>query len=297
MPAPKTIQHWPGRTGIAQNKVPTTLYYTGPNQTLWGFLCEGREYDAHRKEWFKTYLDPAKLHNFRQKSPNEAYDMSDIREWYTLYLRNLYEHIRATVIRTHSHWERLAIDFVFSVPSTWASLSIPRDFEELIKQAGFADGGQNRSHTVEIGLTEPQAAAVYTMRDSSRQFYVGEVILVCDAGGGTTDIAILQITRIDNNGLPHLSELLGVQGANIGATVIDEAFYELAKSRLEAAHYSDPDNKAYSMMHDVTFQNLKCSFGLPESRVPNYRIQVPGLTENDNNPIAKIEAGKMIFTQ
>jgi len=281
--------------GIAQNKVPTTLYYTNSSKTLWGFLCDGREYDSQRKEWFKTYLDPVKLKKFCDNSPTEAFQMDEVREWYKEYLRNLYEHIRVTVKRTHNQWERLAINFVFSVPTTWSSLSIPKNFEELIRQAGFADGGLE--HTVEIGLTEPQAAAVYTLRDSSRQFSVGDVILVCDAGGGTTDIALLQITKIDQHGLPHLDEVLGVQGANIGATVIDEAFCEFVKSRLQAANYSNYEVIAYSMMYDVTFQSLKCSFGLPESRVPKYRIQVPGLAENHYNQMDKIEAGKMVFSQ
>lgn len=44
-------------------------------------------------------------------------------------------------------------------------------------------------HRAKIGLTEAEAAAVY----ASGHFYQkGDVILICDAGGGTMDVNILK---------------------------------------------------------------------------------------------------------
>lgn len=51
--------------------------------------------------------------------------------------------------------------FIFSLPTTWNSHEmIERKFKNAILRAGFGSVGSN--HTVELGLTEAEAAAVYT---------------------------------------------------------------------------------------------------------------------------------------
>ena len=79
-------------------------------------------------------------------------------------------------------------------------------FRLIVAQAGFGGGGRN--HTLSIGLTEAEAAAVHTSTEASGIFKVrlstalgihvhlssvslisskeNDVLLVVDAGGGTT---------------------------------------------------------------------------------------------------------------
>ena len=103
----------------------------------------------------------------------------------------LYKHISRTIQRTSGRWGAKRIEFVFSLPCTFNKLSIPRDILDLVVEAGFEGGGAQ--HKVQIGLTEPEAAAVYTLKATAIPYQVGEIVLVCDAGGGTTDLAILEI--------------------------------------------------------------------------------------------------------
>ncbi|KAI9771515.1 MAG: hypothetical protein M1840_002135 [Geoglossum simile] len=297
MTDPKMIHSWPGKLGVVQFKVPSTIYYKG-SKVKWGFLCEDHDHDEGRKEWFKTYLDPEKLEQFCQKNPQAGYTRTNIHKWYRDYLKYLYRHIREQIKKSHS-WEDKKICFIFSVPSTW-SLSTADDFKNLIKEAGFADGSKKGLHSVEIGLYEPQAAAVYTIQESFVAFYPKDVVLVCDAGGGTTDLALLEITKVEDR-FVHLDDVLAVQGANIGAVFIDQAFIDLVARRLEAGGITEATKKAYAMMRDTTsrsttFEGCKCAFGLPTGNAPFYEIVVHGC-EALTNAAANITDGKMKFSR
>jgi hypothetical protein len=55
------------------------------------------------------------------------------------------------------------------VPTTWESQKmLSRNFEDVIRSAGF---GSHPNHTVEVGLTEAEAAAVYTV-DTGQKYAV-----------------------------------------------------------------------------------------------------------------------------
>jgi hypothetical protein len=298
MESPKMIQYWPGKPGIAQNKVPTTVYYSG-SDIKWGFLCEDRSYDGGRREWFKPYIDSEMLKRFCQKDPEYSYTSDDVNTWCKDYFTNLYEHIRHQIKKTHG-WEDRGIYFTFSIPTTWIAMGTVEDFKRLIRKAGFADGGRRGSHTIEVGLTEPQAAGVYTLRESLVQLSPRDVILVCDAGGGTTDLALLEITQIHDK-FVRLDERLAYQGANIGAVHIDEGFMSLVEERLMVGGIPKAKEKAYLTMrnstsHDLTYEQCKCSFGLPEGDAAEYNIPVPGC-EGITNKVAGITNGKMTFTR
>lgn len=61
------------------------------------------------------------------------------------------------------------IEFIFSVPTTW-SPGVAEDLRLLAKEAGF--GQDSSSHSVEIGLTEAEAAAVCTLGTESERYGV-----------------------------------------------------------------------------------------------------------------------------
>lgn len=56
------------------------------------------------------------------------------------------------------------------------------EIERMIVSAGFGRGTNER---IQISLTEAEAAAVYALKSG---FIVGETFVVCDAGGGTSDV-------------------------------------------------------------------------------------------------------------
>lgn len=75
------------------------------------------------------------------------------------------------------------------------SLRVVRAFNTVIRDAGF--GVEGSRHKAEVDLTEAEAAAVATLKTSTVRFDLGSLFLSVDAGGGTTDIALMQVTSAD----------------------------------------------------------------------------------------------------
>ena len=155
--------------------------------------------------------------------PVGGYDVKydDVRDWYQDFLTGLYKHIGEYISAEFefADWKEHTIDFFFSVPTTWEGPIINK-FEDIIKAAGFGMGSEE--HSVEIQLTEAEAAAVYAVANphheaisvsngdsgsadesspGSSDVKEGDVILVCDSGGGTTvcvtQHSILQVILAD----------------------------------------------------------------------------------------------------
>lgn len=271
----------------------------------WGFESQ---YLDGTKEWFKRLLDPDILRGFentarKRRAQNAANglqeqdipDPDEVRKWYRDYMSCLYTHLSEVIQRQTGFWESKRVEFIFSLPCTFTKLEIGRDLLALIAQAGFGTGGER--HTVELGLTEPEAAAVYTVKDTAVEFKSGNTILVCDAGGGTTDFAILSSVGNDEDE-PELQELDVVEGQNIGSTNIDTAFEEMVEKRLAVVTPALPENTAWSMMHSTEFLSWKCGFGQEDSRdYRSFAIAVPTVDSAFNHHEAEIKNGKMQFSQ
>jgi hypothetical protein len=180
------------------NKVPTLLQYDENTNVVkaWGFLCDQEREDVDVIGYFKLHLDPA----YQDPRP-DAPKLEQARQWFRDYLRCIHDHIEETFSNSFPRWKSQKTEFVFSVPTTWKNPSMIAETEKLVRDAGFGHDGPN--HRAEIGLTEAEAAAVYASKQhfdvSSAQPYVhlrrsrlltpsqkDDVILVCDAGGGTT---------------------------------------------------------------------------------------------------------------
>jgi len=292
MPQPRVIQKWPGKLHETSRKVPSILHYPplGDNPE-WGFPCQ---YSELKKEWFKRYLDPEFLDQLRAAEPDADLPSAiEVRKWYKDYMRCLYLYISRLLQDQMGSWESTRVEFLFSLPTTFRSQAISTSLRELLVQAGFS----REHHTIEFGLTEPQASAVDAAKDSSKTFESGEIMLVCDAGGATTDFALLeQISPQDER--PKLQELATIPGVDVGSTNIDIAFEELVDSRLQAGGVAVAENTAWTMMHSPEFQEWKCSFGDPSNdEVPRFLVSVPQLDESVWNREAGIERGKMAFSQ
>ena len=97
--------------------------------------------------------------------------MKEVEKWYEDYLRLLYRHIEfklsPELLRTP--WHNAKIEFIFSVPTTWKPPTV-ENFRALAERAGF---GTAWSHTLTVGLTEAEAAAVHTSVEASGIFAVG----------------------------------------------------------------------------------------------------------------------------
>ena len=277
------------------NKVPTVLQYE-PGSTVpkhWGFLCDQESLDPNIVDLFKLHLDPS----FRGDPRPDAPTFQQAQQWFQDYLRSIHDHIAHTFSNSIPRWRNLKIEFVFSVPTTWKNPSMIAETERLIRNAGFGnDGTSPRAHQAMIGLTEAEAAAVYA---SKQQYEKNDVVLVCDAGGGTTDVNVLKL--LSSGAEPtRLQQLSWVEGRPIGSTCIDMDFHRLIVTRLSQIRdrlAEDVEELADQMMHG-RFERFKCSYGTPLSDAnPNLLLQVPGLQPGFNLPSAMIENSMMSFSR
>jgi hypothetical protein len=241
------------------------------------------------QELFKLWLDPG----YRDESDGQQGNMiQEARTSFVDYLRCIYEAILAHFDDSYPRWRSRQVEFLFSVPTTWETPITIATTEGLIKEAGF---GTEPGHIVKVSLTEAEAAAVYVSKQS---YQVGDIFLVCDAGGGTTDINALKVK--DNRSFrTELEPLRSVQGEAIGSTLIDFKIESIIAERLgRIAHvlHDLPDKVARSMMSNG-FETFKCSFGMTTRDELDLLLPIPGLPPGMTYPTAHIRNSTMTITR
>jgi hypothetical protein len=151
-------------------------------------------------ELFKFYLDET----LPQHRPREAIgDREDVRAWFKHFFTALHHHIQAH-LTDHPwlvDWNLTKVEYIFGLSALWKA-PLVNDFKDIVEQAGF---GSEPNCSIVMRLTEGEAAAVCTAKKLGRKYRVmpttcrkssmlfanfdlqeGDIVLVCDAGGGTT---------------------------------------------------------------------------------------------------------------
>ncbi|CAI6291398.1 unnamed protein product [Periconia digitata] len=301
------VQKWPGRMQANENKVPTVVVYPNddPKPSSWGFASEAatenNAIDKEYKEWFKTNLDPIHLAKEQHRDPENApHSMKEVEKWYEDYLRKMYDYLsyKLGLELSGTTWDQARVEFIFSVPTTWPTIPVVERFRQLVLAAGF---GSIPSHTVSIGLTEAEAAAVHISTEAPGIFKPNDILLVCDAGGGTTDLSVLRISPFSNEQDMQLQQLDVVFGDAIGSATIDWEFENAISERLERANETEPlgidfTNAGYEMTKSRDFQAVKCEYGAPDD-TPIFSVAVPRLpySYNHKDPDIGIRGGEMTF--
>ena len=166
------------------------------------------------------------------------------------------------------------------------------EMEKIIRRAGF---GSNQRERASIHLTEAEAAAIYASKQSMER---GEVFLVCDAGGGTTDLNVLKVESA-TRGRMELVPLSWTEGEAVGSTLIDWKIRTKIKERLAMIQNyvpGDLDTVTSRMMQDK-FETFKCSFGSLGMDVPKLFLPIPGMSPGLDFPQASVEDSRMIINR
>jgi hypothetical protein len=191
MVEPRTIQKWPGNGNVKADKVvfqaschghprlilpqvPTSLCYREDRRISWGF--ETQQDDSEHLEvhdWFKIFLDQKEYEKFRLRGEEVPPSYEHVKKYYRDFLRKLYRHIKKILSAElpRLSFEEETIQFIFSVPTTW-SPGVAEDLRALASEAGFGREGVN--HSLEVGLTEAEAAAVCTLGTESERYSVSD---------------------------------------------------------------------------------------------------------------------------
>lgn len=240
-------------------------------------------------ELFKLYLDP-----HYQDSSEDAPTLQEARRWFQDYLSCLHAYLQEHFIKTVPRFEQKRIEYVFSVPTTWKDPATIARTEGLIRAAGFGSS-ENKKNRASVYLTEAEAAAVYTSKQSMDE---EDVFLVCDIGGGTTDLNVLKV-KSAHVGNVELEPLSWVEGMAVGSILIDFKAQQAIKDRLQLVRAALPDghdlNAVVSRMTSDTFVHFKCSFGNENAALKDLRIPIPEISPDFNSVEAGIESSNLVF--
>ncbi|KIX00240.1 uncharacterized protein Z518_10379 [Rhinocladiella mackenziei CBS 650.93] len=285
---PKSFQHWAGNVNEIANKVPSRVAYdiqTGKLKS-WGFGCDLQDPSLDVVEHFKLYLDPDYRDDYADITPEDA------QKYFLDFLSEVHQHVASYFRVRIPNWNSVRAEWVFSVPTTWKDAAFIHSLEHLIRRAGF--GADGASHSCRITLTEAEAAGISVACQYLEQ---DDIILVCDAGGGTTDVNILKL--VSPKGQPvKLDPLLKTEGRPIGSALIDIRIQQYLERYLKnIAHRLDhsPAEVAEQMMIG-RFERFKCNFGAPGSNLPYLLLDVPGLPPEVYMPQANVVNSQIRIT-
>ncbi|KAL2286384.1 hypothetical protein FJTKL_07147 [Diaporthe vaccinii] len=301
----QVIYNWPGCSTRNEQKVHTCLVYGRDERpTSWGFICEDDdEFEMKRREFFKIFLDKMNLLEAQIKGLQGAPEsVAQAQKFVTDYLSEVYVHVKSTIehqtgIGPFTGWKDLAVEFLFSVPTTWRSFEIINTFKEAIKNAGF--GTEGPRHATTVNLTESEAAAVATIKSTAIDFEKDDIFLSVDAGGGTTDFALMQVVET-REPFPTLKQLTQVDGVGIGSTLIDRAFLDLVEDRVfpfsELVEQLPPDC-IEKLVRGDKFRTAKHKFGERVYNAAVYKLPMEGVGYNFYHEGAGIESGRFLLTR
>jgi hypothetical protein len=300
----QVISNWPGGGDSVERKVPTRLVYDADGSiSSWGFPHSEDDDSGVGKslsEFFKIFIEQEALEEARQKGfANLPQDCYQARSYATDYLRKIYAHTKEVLeeqLQSHPlSWSEMTVKFLFSVPTTWTNVGTVDIFKRIITDAGFGKGGQ--FHEISVEHTEAEAAAFYTLTTRSMHLAQGNVFLTVDAGGGTTDLALMEVTSTHSQA-PTMTQVTAVCGQNIGSSLIDRAFRDLVERRL--AEHPDimgwlPPNLPAAMSRGHSFRSIKHKFGQAIYNLPTLSVENIGVARDFYHEGLRIEGGKMIF--
>ncbi|KAK7415518.1 hypothetical protein QQX98_005872 [Neonectria punicea] len=234
----EVVTNWHVTRGIGcadSGKVPTQIHY-GSEDTTWGF---GIPLDKDGLQWFKLFLleekdvpedvsTSSQLHEARQLMFEANKSTIDT---ISSFLLSLWRHSIDNIKHSHgAEWfNKCKLHVVITMPAVW-----PHYAQQQMKRAAEMSGilsHRSCGKTTLSFVSEPEAAALATMKDFSRRSIAeaGDTIVVCDAGGGTVDLITYVIELVD----PFVvKECVKGEGGLCGAVFLDEGFINLIQDKV-----------------------------------------------------------------
>jgi molecular chaperone DnaK (HSP70) len=160
------------------------------------------------------------------KAPDGGRKVSPV-EASTMYLKHLVEAWNSTIAKDVADHRLEKQDIVLTVPASFDAAA-----RDLTMEAAKAAGLEH------VTLLEEPQAAFYSWIEVShdgwrKQVEVGDVILVCDVGGGTTDLSLIGVT--EDNGQLALQRLAVGDHILLGGDNMDLALAHMAQQKLGQA--------------------------------------------------------------
>ncbi|KAJ7778510.1 actin-like ATPase domain-containing protein [Mycena metata] len=248
------IINWPGSSETFR-KIPTCLLYDELGRVLaWGLEAKNASAipGTSRYEWFKLFLDPRALRDESALDPRlpSLPPGKTPTDLITDFLSCLWEYGREQITRDIAAIADLnSADVWVTVPAAWDARGCA-----LMREAAIAAGLVQSAYPGDVHwrdrlkiITEPEAAAVHCAHLTDlHKLRISANFIVCDAGGGTVDLAVYKIIGDPAN--LEIAEIAARSGASCGSLFLDLRFRALVEALLvgHPAHL-DPASLAYFM--------------------------------------------------
>ncbi|KAF2113651.1 hypothetical protein BDV96DRAFT_647905 [Lophiotrema nucula] len=235
-PKVEVVTSWPNAPG-EDVKVPSAISYKDGSVTHWGYSIPP---EAEPVRWFKLLLLsdldlPPKVrnHSYLKAARKLLQKLNkDVVDVIADYLQKLWECAMNDIRRAlSSSMEGMPFRIIMTVPANW-----PRDalnsMKKAAQKAGLLDHRGVGLETRLEFVKEPEAAALASFLDGEirRGRAMGDIVTICDAGGGTVDIATYDLQQV---GPPvHLGEYISGDADMCGAIFLDEEFQKYIEAMI-----------------------------------------------------------------
>jgi len=302
------IHDWPSRhTKIGtKEKVPSEVAYLNEG------ICWGSNIPSHEKRemWTKLELDNGRVGEAAKivRELSSAGPRKQPVEIVADFLAQVKVHLIKNLDNKFGPelWRTLSITMVVTVPAVWSDVAKHRTLQAIDK-AGFNATQFPQLKTPLLVTTEPEAAAIYTMRTlrgtaQNEQLAVGDGFIVCDMGGGTVDLIAYRVKSLK----PTIIEEATVgNGAQCGGSFVDRAFLRWLECRLGTMDFVKVagcrseeiprislNKKAAKILQDFTLE-VKTGFSGTEV---GYLVLPNPLSRIDEDEVRGIRDGEITVT-
>ncbi|KAI0282749.1 hypothetical protein BGY98DRAFT_953377 [Russula aff. rugulosa BPL654] len=295
------ILHWPGSMETFR-KVPTCLMYDERGQVhSWGLEAKSANPPPGyiKCEWFKLFLEPHALRDQSMVDPRLPPIPPGKKPLHLIidFLCCMWEYAKEQITREIGAVADLdSADVWLTVPAAWDARGC-----DMMREAAISAGlvrnvsARDRDWRDRLRIiTEPEAAAVHcAYLTDLHKLKPSQIFMICDAGGGTVDLAVYQI--LGQLATLEIAEMCARSGANCGSLFLDLRFRELVRTlladhpaHLDAASlayfmhsFSETDKLAYrGEVDDHSTFNFTC-FNVEDPDDPrvglvNGELSIPG---------------------
>ncbi len=207
--------------------------------------------------------------------------LKEVRKSFMVHLNKQYGPVLMSTLRK---------ELIVTVPAVWSERA--KDLTlKAVGEAGF------EAHSIAM-ITEPEAAAVYTLKGmtegvSKDDVKIGDFFVMCDAGGGTVDLISYKVTQLHPVFL--IEEAAVGSGDKCGATYVDKEFLSWFEKLIGAEAYGKiPRHKLrYGSMFMNAFEALKHHFS---GEADSVEIDIPRECGIEDDVAKKIEARTLTMT-
>ena len=164
----------------------------------------------------------------------------ELRRWIQDYLHALCSYAADTIsMKLGPGWRPDIVIWNFSVPGRWSEYPVVANFKQLAEEA-LSSCLLGQTTRVEILATEAEASAQSILNQGqlgadNERYTMGNVVVSCDIGGATTDVAISDIIAAGK--LASWSRLISEPR---GVVAFEQSFWEHAERVLTSAGAQEP---------------------------------------------------------